>query len=105
MTEQVNAAGLPDSGQKYHRVIRPLKRTKVVAPPGSIVVDFYAICDACQVKNPAIAHALKKLLFCGLRNKGDAIQDATESIDAIVRGIEMMKDELEAEKNTDVIQV
>ncbi len=33
-------------------------------------------------------HAIKKLLCSGIRGKGSAVQDLTESIDAIKRAIE-----------------
>lgn len=86
--------GIQDhSGSKYLRRIRsPINNQ-------TTIVDAYAMIVACDVKNPGVQHALKKLLYSGLRGKGDAIQDIKESIDALYRAIEiengLIADEIE----------
>lgn len=83
------AAALTDirthSGNKYIRVIKP-------CIPGlpETSVDVYAVLDAFMVTNPAIAHAVKKLLCAGIRGKADITTDLRESIDCIRRAIEMV---------------
>ena len=73
------------SGNKYIRTIRSCINND------TIQVDCYAIINACEIKDPAIQHALKKLLYSGIRGKGDLIQDLTEAQDAISRAIEEAK--------------
>lgn len=68
------------SGQKYMREPVGLKDGKM---------DVYAALATFDVKCPATAHAIKKLLCAGLRGKGDRQQDLRESIDAILRAIEL----------------
>lgn len=72
------------SGNKYIRKIRS-------CIPGGLPteVDVYSVIDAYAVTNPAIAHAIKKLLCAGIRGKGDVRRDLSEAIDAIRRAIEM----------------
>lgn len=77
-----------DSGMKYIRTIYP--REDEPSQEG-IKVDVYNVLDAYEVDNPAIAHAIKKLLCAGLRNKGSFTQDCREAIDAINRGITLQE--------------
>lgn len=72
------------SGNKYHRTIIALDGTRSV-------VDVYSVIDAFDVRCPARQHALKKLLCAGIRGKGSCLQDLSESVDAIERGIDMEK--------------
>lgn len=65
------------SGNKYHREIKDIDGTTI----GN--VDVYSVLRAFDVADPAIQHAIKKLLCLGIRGKGDAQQDATEAMDAI----------------------
>jgi len=60
---------------------------------GFVDVDFYDIVNALAVTNPAVQHALKKLMYCGRRNKGDEVQDLREARDAITRAIQMVEAE------------
>lgn len=55
----------------------------------AIEVDVYDVLKAFDVVNPAIAHAVKKLLAGGLRGYKDREQDYNEAIDSIRRGIEL----------------
>ena len=68
------------SGSKYLRKI-----TCVVES----YADVYAVLEAFAVSCPARQHAIKKLLCCGLRGKGDAMQDLKEARDAVDRAIQM----------------
>lgn len=55
------------------------------------IIDVYDVLQAFEVHNPAIAHAVKKLLAPGKRGVKDVIQDLEESISAIHRAIELEK--------------
>lgn len=68
------------TGNKYHRTIRILPNGKV---------DVYCVLDAFDVRCPARAHAIKKLLCAGIRGKGDSTQDLKETVDAVLRAIEL----------------
>ncbi len=78
-----------ESGKKY------LKRIILI---GKVIsdgvyyyghVDVYATLKAFNVTCPARAHAIKKLLCAGEREKGSTLQDLTEARDAITRAIEI----------------
>lgn len=55
-------------------------------------IDIYAICQRYGVVNPAIPHAVKKLLVAGKRGYKDNIQDLEEASVAILRAIELEKE-------------
>lgn len=87
-----NSGGLPNnaeqhSGSKYLREIHP-----AAGGGAPIRVDVYSVLKAFGVVCPARAHAIKKLLCAGLRGKGDERQDLRESIDAIHRAMEMVRE-------------
>ena len=67
------------SGSKYRRAIQH--------EDGA--VDVYAVLEAFEVTCPARAHAIKKLLCAGLRDKGSEAQDLSEARDAVDRAIEL----------------
>lgn len=69
------------SGSKYLRVLQP------ASEDGRF--DVYSILVGYEVRCPAIAHAIKKLLCAGLRDKGDQSQDLKEARDAISRAIQL----------------
>lgn len=76
---------LPEQpANKYHRKIK-------TASGESATVDIYDVLIAYDVTCPARAHAIKKLLCAGIRGKGDAVQDLTESIACIQRAVELEK--------------
>lgn len=81
------------SGNKYHRTIQPR-----MTDGRSAVVDVYCVLEAFDVQCPAIQHAVKKLLCCGIRGKGDASQDLREARDAIDRAVELATQRFEAGK-------
>ena len=62
---------------KYHRNIRTES------------VDVYDILVAFDVTNPAIQHAIKKLLMPGGRGAKSTIQDISEAAQSIDRAIEI----------------
>lgn len=70
------------SGSKY------LRKVQLVAGDR---VDVYAVLDAFEVTCPARQHAIKKLLCCGLRGKGDASQDLREAADAVERAVQLQQ--------------
>lgn len=63
---------------KYHREIKP-----------GVEVDVYDILCAFDVANPAIAHAIKKLLCPGTRGHKSRRQDLLEAQIALARAIEL----------------
>jgi hypothetical protein len=61
-------------------------------------VDVYRVLEIFQVTNPAIQHAVKKLLCTGIRGGGkDFDQDLAESIQTLVRLQEMRKEDADRE--------
>lgn len=72
---------------KYNRTIT---QTKPGPTQGqSLVIDVYDVWRAFSVVSPELQHAGKKLLCCGIRGKGDKLQDLREIIQAIERAIEV----------------
>lgn len=63
---------------KYHREIKK-----------DVFVDVYDILVAFEVINPAMAHAIKKLLAPGIRGWKDYETDCNEAIASIHRAIEL----------------
>ena len=49
------------------------------------VLDVYDVLDAYKVENPAIAHAIKKMLCAGQRGYKDYKTDIQEAIEALER--------------------
>jgi hypothetical protein len=70
-------------GLKYLRTIRSAENDD------TIKVDVYSILVAFGVTCPARAQAIKKLLCCGQRGKGDERADLGGAIAAINRAIEL----------------
>lgn len=74
-----------NSGNKYHRTIVNI-HGKALAD-----IDVYSVLGAFKVENPAIQHAVKKLLCAGIRGKGSALNDITECYPALDRAIRIEK--------------
>jgi len=74
-------------GKKYLREIRCATN-----PDEYFDVDVYAVLVAFNVTCPATAHALKKLLCAGQRDKGDAKTDLIGAIAAINRAIDLLEE-------------
>jgi len=54
-------------------------------------IDVYDVLTAFKVTNPAIQHAIKKLLKGGARGYKNEEQDYNEAVQSINRGIELIK--------------
>lgn len=54
-----------------------------------VYLDVYDILKAFEVINPAVQHAIKKLLASGKRGYKDTKQDLEEARDSITRAIEL----------------
>lgn len=71
------------SGSKYRKTIVPCH-----GPGHSIIVDVYSVLWAFDVTDPAVAHAVKKLLMPGQRGSKTYVQDLEEARDALDRAID-----------------
>lgn len=69
-----------DDGSKYRKIIK------------DVDVDIYDILAAFKVCNPAVQHAVKKLLAAGGRGYKDKVTDLEEARWSIERAIELEKD-------------
>ncbi len=76
-------------GRKYLRRIIPADGHEF---PSDVMVDVYAVLVAFNVTCPARAHAIKKLLCCGNRDKGSEMADLVGAEAAISRAIEIQKE-------------
>ncbi len=70
-----------DSLTKYNREIKP-----------NVYVDVYDVLVAFEVTNPAIQHAIKKLLAPGKRGHKSKAKDLDEAVISVNRAIELEKD-------------
>ena len=57
----------------------------------TISVDVYDVLRAFSVTDPAIQHAIKKLLCTGIRGHKDTRQDLEEAIQSIERALDVVK--------------
>ena len=48
-------------------------------------IDVYRVIDLWQITDPALQHALKKVLAAGKRGAKNQMQDVAEAIDSLVR--------------------
>lgn len=71
-------------GRKYLRLIMDAHDPNITAD-----VDVYAVLTAFGVTCPARAHAIKKLLCCGSRGKGTALDDLLGVEAAVARAIQL----------------
>jgi hypothetical protein len=65
------------------------KKNKYQVSCKGINIDVYDVLNAFNVQNPAIQHAIKKLLKGGERGVKTKVQDYTEAIESINRAIEL----------------
>lgn len=56
-------------------------------------IDIYRILDLYKVYDPAVGHAVKKLLCAGQRGAKDVRQDLIEAMSSIDRAISMMDED------------
>lgn len=75
-----------DNNNKYSRKIKTIL---VDGIDHIIYVDVYDVLTAFNVTNPAMAHAIKKMLAPGQRGAKDTIQDMNEAIQSIKRAIDL----------------
>lgn len=62
-------------------------------PNGVQYIDVYRLLEMFEVTNPAIQHAVKKLLVAGGRGHKDLDKDVKEAIVSLNRWIEMREEE------------
>lgn len=58
-------------------------------PKGLTSLDVYDVLIMFDVRDPAIQHAVKKLLMCGQRGHKTQLEDLQEARQSIARAIEM----------------
>ena len=81
-------------GKKYLHTIWPAGELVTCDPKlgkMGVQVDVYAVLEAFGVTCPARAHAVKKLLCCGNRGKGSAMQDLLGVEAAVARAIQLQE--------------
>lgn len=81
------------AGNKYIRTIYPKWPDSGQAP---IQIDIYRVLAAYEVTNPAVAHAVKKLLCAGLRGKADCMTDLKEALESIEEAIVVHQQHLDS---------
>ena len=62
-------------------------------PDGVSYIDVYRVLELFGVNDPAIQHAVKKLLVAGGRGHKDLEKDVKEAVDSLNRWIEMREEE------------
>jgi hypothetical protein len=72
--------GLRDQS-KYAKLIKSIDGKELG------LIDVYSVLNAFEVNNPAIAHAVKKLLMPGKRGAKTVRQDVQEATDSLVRSL------------------
>lgn len=65
---------MPPTPNKYQKRLR-----------NNIAIDVYDVLDAFKVENPAVQHAIKKMLCAGQRGYKDYEQDLDEAIQSLER--------------------
>jgi transcription elongation factor len=65
------------------------KKNKYQVNCKGISIDVYDVLNAFNLQNPAIQHAIKKLLKGGERGVKSKVQDYKEAIESITRAIEL----------------
>lgn len=69
-------------------------------------IDVYRVIDLWQITDPALQHALKKVLAAGKRGAKNQAQDVDEAIDSLVRWKEMQaENNLTVAPNNDEIMI
>ena len=66
-----------------------LRQVRAVDGPSYVTADVYSVLTAFSVTCPAIGHAAKKLLCCGIRGHKGTLQDLIEARQAIDRAIQL----------------
>ena len=77
-----------DIGAKYHKIVKGSLVDPKDASKG-MVIDIYDVLSAFDVRNPALQHAVKKLLMPGLRGHKSVLSDMEEAHNSVKRAIEL----------------
>ena len=67
------------------------KKNKYQKEIHGVLVDVYDVLQAFEVSNPAVQHAIKKLLMPGQRGVKTIFDDLNEALASVVRAIELEK--------------
>lgn len=60
------------------------------------VIDVYRVIDLWEITNPALQHALKKVMAAGKRGAKNSRTDIKEAIDSLNRALEMLNEDAAA---------
>lgn len=90
MTTSKPASGQESRGSSDSPFARSVKYVRRVP---TLDVDVYRVLKAFNVTDPAIQHAVKKLLCAGIRGQKGFAQDLAEAADALARCAEMLEEE------------
>lgn len=74
---------------KYTRKITKVPTSGTGDSPVTVELDVYDVLAAWEVTNPAIQHAVKKLLMPGARGAKSKVQDIEEVLASIKRALEL----------------
>ena len=77
-------------GNKYQKIIHGASIVDLKTPQLASI-DVYDVLAAFEVNDPAIQHAVKKLLAAGQRGAKDRRQDLREAISSIDRSLENLE--------------
>ena len=78
-----------DSFRDFHNNVPSQVSSKYQVNIKGTPCDVYDVLKAFDVRNPAIQHAIKKLLMPGRRGHKDKLQDLLEAKQSIVRAINL----------------
>jgi len=82
-----------DKGEKYRKTIYGKSiNTGAIEKREAIIVDVYDVLVAFKVTDPAVAHAVKKLLAMGQRGHKDKITDLKEAHWQLERAMQIVED-------------
>jgi hypothetical protein len=90
LVEKVEELSAKTDMEKYHRKIKT-DQCPACYVEINVEVDVYDVLSAFEVNNPAVAHAVKKLLAPGKRGFKSTIEDLKEAVVSINRGIDLEK--------------
>lgn len=89
--ERMNVVQQNDNDGEHYEELEANKNNYQREIKSGVFVDVYDVLKAFNVVNPAMAHAIKKMLAPGQRGAKDTIQDMKEAIQSIERAIELEK--------------
>lgn len=89
--ERMNAVQQNGNNGEHYKELEANKNKYQREIKDGVFVDVYDVLKAFNVVNPAMSHAIKKMLAPGQRGAKDMIQDMKEAIQSIERAIELEK--------------